>query len=124
MATNTSQALATYACVENCWYMIGTSQDFPAEKLTGHVVAKKPIVSWRTKQGQLVAYDDRCAHKRFPLSKGRLMQDGTLECAYHGLRYDMTGKCVMIPSHPTGPISPQAVVRPYPIVEQDGLVWL
>jgi vanillate O-demethylase monooxygenase subunit len=124
MGNNNSQALATYACVENCWYMIGTAADFPAEKLTGHVVAKKPIVAWRTKHGQLVAYDDRCAHKRFPLSKGRLMQDGTLECAYHGLRYDMTGKCVMIPSHPTGPISPQAVVRPYPVVEQDGLVWL
>jgi vanillate O-demethylase monooxygenase subunit len=124
MAANNSQSLATYACVENCWYMIGASADFPAEKLTGHVVAKKPIVAWRTKHGQVVAYDDRCAHKRFPLSKGRLMKDGTLECAYHGLRYDMTGKCVMIPSHPTGPISPQAVVRPFPIIEQDGLVWL
>lgn len=116
--------LASYACIRNCWYMIGTSKDFPAEKLTGHVVAKKPIVVWRTKDGQVVAYDDRCSHKRFPLSQGRLMPDGTLECAYHGLRYDMTGKCVMIPSHPTGPISPQAVVRPFPIMEQDGLVWI
>jgi phenylpropionate dioxygenase-like ring-hydroxylating dioxygenase large terminal subunit len=124
MSTSNNQALATYACVENCWYVIGAAADFPVEKLAGHVVAKKPIVTWRTKHGQVVAYDDRCAHKRFPLSKGRLMSDGTLECAYHGLRYDMTGKCVMIPSHPTGPISPQAVVRPYPIVEQDGLVWL
>jgi hypothetical protein len=52
------------------------------------------------------------------------MPDGTLECAYHGLRYDMTGKCVMIPSHPTGPISPQAVVRPFPVIEQDGIVWV
>jgi vanillate O-demethylase monooxygenase subunit len=72
----------------------------------------------------VVAYDDRCSHKRFPLSKGRLMPDGTLECAYHGLRYDMSGKCVMIPSHPTGPISPQAQVRPFPVIEQDGLVWV
>jgi phenylpropionate dioxygenase-like ring-hydroxylating dioxygenase large terminal subunit len=116
--------LATYACIRNCWYMIGASADFPAGKLTGHVVAGKPIVAWRAKQGAVVAYDDRCAHKRFPLSKGRLMDDGTLECAYHGLRYDMTGKCVMIPSHPTGPISPKAVVRPFPIIEQDGIVWL
>jgi vanillate O-demethylase monooxygenase subunit len=104
--------------------MIGTSADFPTEKLTGRIVAKKPIVAWRTKDGQVVAYDDRCAHKRFPLSKGRLMEDGTLECAYHGLRYDMAGKCVMIPSHPSGPISPKAFVRPFPIMEQDGLVWL
>ncbi len=59
------------------------------------------MVIWRTRAGEVVAYDDRCSHKRFPLSKGRLMPDGTLECAYHGMRYDTSGKCVMIPSHPT-----------------------
>ena len=52
------------------------------------------------------------------------MEDGTLECAYHGLRYDVSGKCVMIPSHPTGPISPQAQVAAFPVIEQDGLVWV
>lgn len=110
--------------VRDCWYVAGMSDDFPAEKLTGQVIAKRPIVIWRTKDGEVVAYDDRCSHKRFPLSKGRLMADGTLECAYHGMRYDTSGKCVMIPSHPTGPISPQATVRAFPIIEQDGLVWI
>lgn len=119
-----ADVMSPYRAIRNCWYVLGLAKEFPAEKLTGHVVCKRPIVSWRTKHGQVVAYDDRCAHKRFPLSKGRLMKDGTLECAYHGLRYDMTGKCVMIPSHPTGPISPQAVVPPFPIIEQDGLVWI
>jgi vanillate O-demethylase monooxygenase subunit len=52
------------------------------------------------------------------------MEDGTLECAYHGMRYDTSGKCVMIPSHPTGPISPAAVMTAYPVIEQDGVVWL
>lgn len=110
--------------VKDCWYVAGLSADFPAEQLTGHVFCDRPVVMWRTKDGDVVAYDDRCSHKRFPLSKGRLMADGTLECAYHGMRYDMTGKCVMIPSHPTGPISPQAQVRPFPVIEQDGLVWI
>ena len=100
-----------HAYVRNCWYVAGLSSEFPTETLTGQVICERPLVIWRTRHGGVVAYDDRCAHKRFPLSKGRLMPDGTLECAYHGLRYDMTGKCVMIPSHPTGPISPQAAVR-------------
>ena len=123
-AAPAQSALATHVCIRNSWYVAGLSADFPKEKLTGHVIAKRPVVIWRTRDGNVVAYDDRCAHKRFPLSKGRLMPDGTLECAYHGLRYDMSGKCVMIPSHPTGPISPQAVVRPFPVIEQDGLVWV
>lgn len=108
----------------NCWYVVGTSEEFPTGELTGHVVCNRPIVMWRAKEGDVLAYDDRCAHKRFPLSKGRLMEDGTLECAYHGMRYDVTGKCVLIPSHPTGPISPQAKLKPFPVIEQDGLVWI
>ncbi len=111
-------------CVRNSWYAVGMSADFPAEKLTGHVVCERPMVIWRTRAGEVVAYDDRCSHKRFPLSKGRLMPDGTLECAYHGMRYDTSGKCVMIPSHPTGPISPRATVNAYPLIEQDGVVWV
>jgi vanillate O-demethylase monooxygenase subunit len=113
-----------HSYVRNCWYVAGLSGELKKHKLTGLVICERPIVLWRTGEGAVVAYDDRCAHKRFPLSKGRLMPDGTLECAYHGLRYDMTGKCVMIPSHPTGPISPQAVVRPFPVIEADGLVWV
>lgn len=116
--------MTTQFYIRDAWYVAGMSADFPSEKLTGHVIAGRPIVIWRTKDGDVVAYDDRCAHKRFPLSKGRLMPDGTLECAYHGMRYDTSGKCVMIPSHPTGPISPQAQMRAFPVIEQDGLVWI
>ena len=108
----------------NCWYVAGISKDFPKGELTGRVICNRPIVMWRAKEGDVLAYDDRCAHKRFPLSKGRLMDDGTLECAYHGMRYDVSGKVVMIPSHPSGPISPQAKLKPFPIIEQDGLVWV
>ena len=121
---NANAQITPYSYVRNAWYVVGLASELPVEKLTGHVVCERPIVIWRTRQGQVVAYDDRCSHKRFPLSKGRIMSDGTLECAYHGLRYDMTGKCVLIPSHPSGPISPQAIVRPYPVMEQDGLVWI
>jgi phenylpropionate dioxygenase-like ring-hydroxylating dioxygenase large terminal subunit len=65
--------------IRNTWYAVGLCADFPMEKLTGHVIAKRPIVLWRTKHGDVVAYDDRCSHKRFPLSKGRLVPDGALE---------------------------------------------
>lgn len=110
--------------IRNCWYVAGLSADFPHETLSGHVIAKRPIVMWRTKDGNVVAFDDRCAHKRFPLSKGRLKPDGTLQCAYHGLRYDTSGKCVAIPSQPNGPIPPQARLHGHPVIEQDGLVWI
>ena len=116
--------MSSHSVIRNSWYVAGLSKDFPKETLSGHVIAKRPIVIWRTKDGDIAAFDDRCSYKRFPCRRDGWMPDGTLECAYHGLRYDTSGKCVMIPSHPTGPISPQASGDWLPVKEQDGLVWI
>lgn len=110
--------------VRNCWYPVGLAADFPSEKLVGFTICDRPIVAWRTKEGEVVAFNDRCAHKQFPLSRGRLMEDGTIECAYHGLRYDSSGKCVKVPAHPDGTIPPRAAIGASPIIERDGVVWL
>jgi len=116
--------MTPYKHIRNCWYAAGWSHEFEPGKLTGHRFADKPFVIWRTQKGKVVAFDGRCAHKRFPLSQGRLMDDGTLECAYHGLRYNDKGKCVAIPSQPDQPIPKQARITPFPILEQDGMVWI
>ena len=116
--------MTPYKYIRNCWYVAGLSKEFEPEKLTGHKIANRPMVIWRTKEGKVVAFDNRCAHKRFPLSEGRLMDDGNLECAYHGLRYNDAGRCFAIPSNPDGPIPPQAQLKPFPVIEQDELVWV
>src|SRR5689334_12572999 len=110
--------------VRNCWYAAGMSSDFPQDKLTGHTICDQPIVMWRTRTGQVGAYDERRAHQRYPHSSGRIMADGTVECAYHGMRHDMAGKCVMIPAHHTGPSSPTATVSPSPVIQEAGGDWI
>lgn len=110
--------------IKNCWYPVGFSSDFEKAKLTGIKITDRPIVVWRTLEGSIVAFDDRCCHKRFPLSEGKLLDSGTLECAYHGLQYDFTGKCVEIPSQSGRPIPPNARLLGVPVVEQDGVIWL
>lgn len=113
-----------YKYVKDCWYVAGLSHEFKTAVLTSHKIAEQPLVIWRAADGKVVAFDDRCCHKRFPLSEGRFLDNGLLECAYHGLCYDATGKCVKIPAHPEGNIPPQARLRPIPVIEQDGLVWV
>ena len=110
--------------VKNTWYIVGLSQDFQKDVLQGQVVAERPIVMWRTKAGNVVAFDDRCCHKRMPLSAGKLIEGGLLQCAYHGLCYDAAGACVRVPAHPDGMIPPAAKLREVPLMEQDGLVWV
>ncbi|MGH7094639.1 MAG: Rieske 2Fe-2S domain-containing protein, partial [Stellaceae bacterium] len=110
--------------VRNTWYVAGLSGEFVPMRLVGQIIAERPVVLWRGKDGRMVAFDDRCVHKRMPLSRGRFLSDGTLECAYHGLCYDASGQCVRVPAHPDGHIPPGARLRPVPLVEQDGLVWV
>ena len=109
--------------IRNSWYVVGLSRNFKY-KLEKKIVTGRPIVMWRTQEGETVAFDGRCCHKRFPLWDGKLLDNGILRCAYHGLCYDSTGKCVDIPMQRDFPISPAAQLHRFPIVEQDGLVWL
>jgi vanillate O-demethylase monooxygenase subunit len=115
-------ALDTF--VENAWYVAGRAQEFPVNKPKGLVIGRRPVLVWRTDERKIAAFDDRCVHKRMPLSEGEVLADGVLECPYHGFCYDASGTCVRIPSQLDLPIPTRAKLRPFPSVEQDGLVWV
>lgn len=110
--------------VTNAWYVIAAARELQPGVLRGEKIAGKPVVFWRTQDGRVVVFDDRCVHKRMPLSAGRFIEPDVLECAYHGLCFDRTGKCIKVPAHPDGAIPSRAKLRPYPVIEQDGLVWM
>lgn len=110
--------------IRNLWYVAGWTEEFVPGQLVGRTIVGLPVVLWRTEAGEVVALEGRCCHKRMPLASGKLLADGTLECAYHGLCFDTSGQCVKIPMQPNAPIPKRAKVRPYPVVEQDGLVWV
>ncbi len=38
--------------------------------------------------GEISALSDICTHQHFSMSMGDLLADGTLQCAWHGARYD------------------------------------
>jgi len=43
--------------------------------------------------GRVSAFADECSHQAFPLSAGDVRPDGTLECVWHGARFDcLTGE--------------------------------
>ena len=110
--------------VQNTWYVAGRSSEFPVNQPKGLKLADRPVLVWRATDGKVYSFDDRCVHKRMPLSEGTVLSDGVLECPYHGFCYDTSGKCVRIPSQLDQPIPTKAKLKPYPVVEQDGLVWI
>jgi 3-phenylpropionate/trans-cinnamate dioxygenase ferredoxin subunit len=49
-------------------------------------------------EDEIYAFRDNCSHRDFPLSAGAL-EDGTIECAWHGARFDVcTGRAVRLPA--------------------------
>ena len=106
--------------LRNCWYVAAPSSEIEA-KLTARRILGENIVLYRTGNGEPVALDDSCPHRRLPLSRGRLLNDG-IECGYHGLQFDRSGRCVAAPTQDR--IPPSAIVRSYPVVDRWGMVWI
>src|SRR5215212_2160434 len=49
--------------------------------------------------GEISALRDICTHQHFSMSLGDLLGDGTLQCAWHGARYDCrTGEVKQVPA--------------------------
>jgi len=72
------------------------------------------------------AYRDSCPHRRAPLSAGSLLADGTLQCGYHGWRFDECGTCVAIPAlGPAATIPGRAdLQRAAGVAVVAGIVWI
>ena len=79
------------------------------------------FVLFRDELGSVVALDNRCPHRSFPLSKGRV-ELGKIICGYHGLTFDRTGICINVPS--LGRAAPHIKIRSLSVVERPPLVWV
>jgi phenylpropionate dioxygenase-like ring-hydroxylating dioxygenase large terminal subunit len=104
------------------WY-VGAWSDEVTEKPLARTLLGESLVFYRKPDGNVVALEDRCAHRRLPLSMGTVIGD-TIRCAYHGLVYDPAGKCIKIPGQDGVPAL--ARVRSYPVVERNAFVsvWM
>jgi vanillate O-demethylase monooxygenase subunit len=103
-----------------CWYVAATCDEI-AESPLGRRLLGKDVVLWRGASGGVTAFENRCAHRAFPLSHSSVEGD-RLVCGYHGCTYDATGKCVHIPSQPHVPTGMR--VRVFPVLEQPPFIWI
>ncbi|MBM3488365.1 MAG: Rieske 2Fe-2S domain-containing protein [Alphaproteobacteria bacterium] len=106
--------------LRNCWYVAAASQEL-GRKLLGRTILSEPVVMYRREDGTPIALEDRCAHRFLALSLGTLKGD-TIECGYHGLVFDCTGRCVHVPGQKT--IPERASIRSFPVVERWRLIWI
>jgi len=105
------------------WHPVADAGALRAGKLAATGLLGRDLVIWRDRQGQAHAWEDRCPHRGTRLSIGRQRED-TLECAYHGWRFEGSGKCVHFPALPDVVPPDGARARTYTAREAYGLIWV
>lgn len=79
------------------------------------------LVAFRDTEGRLGLLDEFCAHRRVSLWFGRNEENG-LRCPYHGWKYDVSGRCVDVPSEEPA-FCKNIRQKAYPLVEKGGILW-
>lgn len=105
--------------LKNQWYVAAwqKSLDTPQRR----VIAREPVVIFRSEDGNIHALADSCPHRFAPLSMGRVIGNA-LQCPYHGLEFDGRGTCVKNPHTENDPSGMK--VRSYPCETRQGAVWV
>ncbi len=106
--------------LKNQWYAGAWGSEI-TDKPLGRRLLGEPVVFFRQADNSVAALVDRCPHRLVPLSMGTCV-NGRIQCTYHGMQFDGTGKCVHIPAQSV--IPPKARTRSFPVIERYGLVWI
>lgn len=104
------------------WFPIVAAKDLHAGAVLPAKLHAERLVVWRSREGCVGVWSDRCPHRGMSLSLGSTLGD-TLVCPYHGWEFGADGNCRRIPAHPATKPSHAARARVYPAIEACGYVW-
>lgn len=106
----------------NAWYMACWDSEIADDAMLARRLLDRPVILFRDADGSPAALDDMCPHRFAPLSMGNL-RNGVVQCGYHGLRFDASGKCHGNASAYSS-FPPGTCVRAYPVVERHRAIWI
>ena len=108
---------------KSLWHPVAQSHEVVGTAPLSVRLLEQAIVLWRDNDGAAQAFVDRCPHRGARLSMGRV-ENGHLECPYHGWQFEAGGQCVKVPAVPDFVPPPSQCVKSYAVQEAYGLVWV
>jgi phenylpropionate dioxygenase-like ring-hydroxylating dioxygenase large terminal subunit len=107
--------------LRHAWHPVALSTELAAAPMRVRLLGESWVIA---RLPELVALPDRCPHRAAPLSRGRVV-DNSIECPYHGWRFDQQGRVVVIPALGDGPVPSGCRSTPAAgVTEHLGLVWI
>jgi len=106
------------------WWAVARSEEVTSARPINVDIRDQPIVLWRDAAGIVRALEDRCPHRRAPLSLGCVLANGMIQCGYHGWTYEgETGRLKDIPNLKSGAKFPAHYrAAPFAVTERGGFV--
>ncbi|XXG45538.1 hypothetical protein AAC387_Pa02g0596 [Persea americana] len=105
--------------LKNFWYPVAFSSDLREDTMIPIDCFEEPWVIFRGKDGNPGCVQNTCAHRACPLHLGSV-NEGRIQCPYHGWEYSTDGKCEKMPSTRLLNVRIQSL----PCFEQEGMIWI
>ncbi|MEK6794122.1 MAG: aromatic ring-hydroxylating dioxygenase subunit alpha [Spirochaetota bacterium] len=110
--------------IRDQWYAVLESKEVPKGKPVAFLRMGEKLVFWRSSDGAVHCFLDKCAHRGVQLSVGIVIKD-VIRCPFHGLEYDVSGKCTVIPANGrTAPVPSNFRMKAYATAESMGFIWI
>jgi 4beta-methylsterol monooxygenase len=122
-ARNKRQKVRAAGLDPNHWYAVEHDEALAPGQVTEVVFWKRSVALYRDDLGELHAVENRCAHRQLKLSLGQVVGD-RLVCAYHGWKYDGSGKLVEVDHDLFGRKLPKCKLPSYAVRSRYGLIWI
>jgi phenylpropionate dioxygenase-like ring-hydroxylating dioxygenase large terminal subunit len=111
-----------WAVLADFWHPIAIARELADAPLRARLL-DVDLVLYRGSDDSIAAAVDVCPHRQVRLSGGRV-EDGQIVCPFHGLHFDTSGRCRLIPSlGPHAKLPESYRVRTFPVKERYGLIW-
>jgi len=106
------------------WYVVLDSKELKSAPL-GVLRLGERLVFWREATGKPVCHVDKCAHRGASLAIGKVLSNDRIQCPFHGLEYDPSGRCTKIPANSAAaPVPDGFKLCSYATHEAHGFIWI
>jgi nitrite reductase/ring-hydroxylating ferredoxin subunit len=107
--------------VPSGWYAVLRTDELRPGKVVSLHYFGRALIAFRGAEGQAAVRDAHCPHYGAHLGVGGKVVDGTVECPFHGWRFDADGRCTHAPFATR---TPKVSLGGYPVREHSGLVFV
>src|SRR3954471_21613349 len=101
LLTRTGPGTAMGELMRRYWFPVLLSEELPKPECPPKriTILSEKLVAFRASDGTPGLMAERCPHRGASMFFGRNEEQG-LRCVYHGWKFDVTGRCVDMPSEP------------------------